>query len=402
VPGSLDDVLDARLGALRAAGLGRALRRIDGPAAARVRTGGRTLANFSGNDYLGLAAHPATAEAAARAARDHGAGATASRLVCGSLSVHHALEETLAEFKGLPAALVFNSGHAAALGTIPALVGPGDLVVLDRLVHACCIDAARLSGARIRVFAHNDVEALGRVLARAAALPRRADGGPRVLVVTEAVFSMDGDTAPLADIVAAKERHGAWLMLDEAHATGVLGPRGRGLAASLGLSDAVEVHMGTLGKALGAAGGFIAGSRALIDTLVNRARSFLFSTAPVPAAAAAAHAALAICREAEGDRLRAALTANIAGGFRAAVAAGFAPRAPGHILPLMIGTETAALDVAAALDAAGVLAPAIRFPTVARGAARIRLAFSAAHAPEDLARLGDALRHAAPAPPPTA
>jgi 8-amino-7-oxononanoate synthase len=392
---AFDEILARRLDALRESGLWRELRRIEGPAGTRVRVGDRTLLNFSGNDYLGLASHPALIEAEAVAARDFGAGATASRLVCGSLSAYHRLEEVIADFKGAAAALSFATGHAAAMGTIPALIGDGDVVVIDRLAHACCVDAARLSGAKLRVFRHNDLEDLERILRWSADQPRNASGGPHVLVVTESLFSMDGDFAPLREIIELKDRYGAWLMLDEAHSTGVLGPGGRGLAASLGLSSRVEIQMGTLGKAIGASGGFIAGSRALIDTLVNRARTFLFSTAPVPAAAVAATAGIEIVRGPEGDRLRRCLDANVILGTAAATAAGFEVRSRSQILPLMIGDERRALEVAASLRASGVLAPAIRHPTVARGEARIRVTFSAAHSAADLDSLAAALKLAA-------
>lgn len=386
-----DAVLGQRLGELRNAGLWRELRRIDAVEGTEVVADGRRLLNFAGNDYLGLAAHPALAEAAARALRDFGAGSTASRLISGSLGVHHRLEERIAGLKGLPAAVAFSTGHAAAMGTIPALVGSGDIVVLDRLVHACCVDAARLSGATLRVFRHDDVDDLDRILRWCAARPRSADGGPRVLVVTESLFSMDGDVAPLADIVACKERHGAWLMVDEAHATGVVGPRGAGWVARLGLTDRVEVQMGTLGKAVGASGGFIAGSRALADTLVNRARTFLFSTAPVPAAAAAAEAGIGLAAGPEGDLRRGRLESNIAAALAHVRRAGFEPRSESQILPLRVGAESAAVSLSRRLLDAGILAPAIRHPTVARGQARIRLTLSASHTPDDLRHLGEAL-----------
>lgn len=391
----LEEVLSRRLEGLRDQGLWRELRRIDRVDGLSVETGGLRLRNFAGNDYLGLAAHPALAEAATRALRDFGAGSTASRLISGSLDVHHRLEERIAALKGLPAAVAFATGHAAALGTIPALVGAGDIVVVDRLVHACCIDAAKLSGATLRVFRHNDVGDLDRILLWAATRPRNADGGPRVLVVTESLFSMDGDVAPLADIVACKERHGAWLMVDEAHATGVVGPEGAGWVARLGLTERVEIHMGTLGKAIGASGGFIAGSRVLADTLVNRARTFLFSTAPSPAAAAAAAAGLEIAAGPEGDALRERLHWNIGEVFSATAAAGFSTVSRTQIVPLILGDERRAVDFAASLRGAGILAPAIRYPTVARGQARIRLTISAAHSPDDLALLAKALEMAA-------
>jgi 7-keto-8-aminopelargonate synthetase-like enzyme len=238
-------------------------------------------------------------------------------------------------------------------------------------------------------------------------LPRNDFGGPRVLVVTESVFSMDGDSAPLAGLVELKDHHGAWLMLDEAHSTGVMGPEGRGLAAQLGLGGRIEVRMGTLGKALGASGGFIAGSRALIDLLVNRARSFIFSTAPVPAAAAAATAALELMITQDGEQARHQLRSASAAGARVVnrafpepLGSASSEGSVGHILPVSVGDEAAAVALADRLRAAGVWVPAIRYPTVARGAARLRLTFSAAHTAADLDCLKKAFNQACIQTPP--
>jgi len=364
---------------------------------------GRELLNFSSNDYLGLANHPALREAALRAVTQYGAGCGASRLICGSLAPHHELEEALAAFKGTEAALTFSTGYATALGTIPALVGKDDVVVIDKLVHACLVDAARLSSAKLRVFAHNDLNDLADILkwADRAGNPkseiRNPKSTPRVLVVTESLFSMDGDTAPLREMVELKDRYGAWLMVDEAHATGIFGASRRGLVDQFGLTDRVEVQMGTLGKALGAAGGYLAGSRKLIDYLINRARSFIFSTAPVPAAAAAARAALDLVLSDEGRRRCEQLWARVAecrSGLGPDLGkdrqdAGLAFSSP--ILPLILGDEAKAVRVAAALLDQGVFLPAIRYPTVARGSARLRLTLSAEHTADDLARLRQAL-----------
>jgi 8-amino-7-oxononanoate synthase len=405
-----DQELDRRLAALRDQGLGRSLRRVDSPQGTRLRVEGRDLLNFSSNDYLGLARHPALVEAAVEAARSQGAGAGASRLLCGSLAAHHELEEALAAFKGTPAALTFSTGFATALGTVPALVGRDDVVVVDKLVHACLVDAARLSGATLRVFAHNDLDDLERILQWADRLRSRGSEGRgrrsagRVLIVTESLFSMDGDRAPLREVVELKDRHGAWLMVDEAHATGLFGPSRRGLVEAAGLGDRVEVQMGTLGKALGAAGGYIAGSRALIDTLVNRARTFIFSTAPVPAAAAAARAAVRLVESDEGrarcERLharacacRAALLPEPPDTRSEGDPAGSSP-----ILPLILGDESEAVRVASALLDRGVFIPAVRYPTVARGSARLRLTVSADHTAEDVARVTQALASLLPPP----
>jgi 8-amino-7-oxononanoate synthase len=403
-----DRELDRRLAALADQGLRRSLRRVDAPQGTRIRVDGREVLNFSSNDYLGLANHPALKEAAIRAIEKFGAGCGAARLICGSLAPHHELEEALAAFKGTEAALTFSTGYATALGTITALVGKDDVVVIDKLVHACIVDAARLSGAKIRVFAHNDLGDLERILkwtnrpGNPKSEIRNPKSARRVLVVTESVFSMDGDTAPLPEMVELKDRFGAWLMVDEAHATGLFGKSRRGWVEACGVGDRVEVQMGTLGKALGAAGGYIAGSRVLIDYLVNRARSFIFSTAPAPAAAAAARAAVALVQSEEGrersERLwtrvaqcRAGLTSESPEDRRDASATVTSP-----ILPLIIGDETEAVRVAAALLERDVFIPAIRYPTVARGAARLRLTLSANHTAEDVAQVSHAIASLVP------
>jgi len=386
--------LAVELAALRKADLLRELRRVESPAGTRACLGGRELLNFSSNDYLGLANHPALKEAAVCAAKKFGAGAGASRLVCGSLAVHHELEEALAAFKGAEAALTFSTGHAAALGAITALLDRGDLLILDKLVHACIVDAAKLSGAKLRVFRHNDLNDLEAKL-KWAAKQRSAVSGQRparTLIVTESVFSMDGDLAPLRDLVELKERFGAWLMVDEAHATGLFGKRRSGLVEEFGLTGRVEIQMATLGKAVGAAGGAICGSRNLIDLLVNRARSFIFSTAPVPAAAAAASAGLKVIESSEGEARRERLWLLVEQLKRVLIEASFPPpavRAP--IIPVAMGAEARAMRFAESLRKAGVFVPAIRYPTVARGAARLRFTVSAEHTAEDLAALAKAL-----------
>lgn len=382
-----DGEMARRLAALRADGLWRELRRVETPQSPRLRIGGQTLLNFASNDYLGLANDPAVREAAIRAVEQYGAGAGASRLVCGSLAPHHALDEALAAFKGVEAALSFSSGYACALGALGALLGRGDFVILDQRVHASIVDAARLCGAKLRVFNHNDLDSLEARLkwVRALASARKA----RALVVTESVFSMDGDHAPLRELAALKERYGAWLMVDEAHAVGLYGARGRGLAAALGVSERIEVQMGTLGKAMGAAGGYLCGSRALVDCLINRARPFLFSTAPVPAAVAAAAAGVRLAQSRTGEERRARLWQNVARLLPAAPAR--APTDRSAIIPIRIGDEARAVAIADALRARGIFLPAIRYPMVARGAARLRLTVTAAHTPADLDQLQAAL-----------
>lgn len=392
---SFEQQLSAELDQLCAAGLRRELREVMSPQGARITVDGRSLLNFSSNDYLGLANDPLLIEAAAKGARDFGAGSGASRLICGSLRVHHELEEALAGFKGTEAALSFSTGYATAVGTITALLGKDDILIVDKLVHACVIDAARLSGAKLRVFAHNDANDLEKKLKWAAEQTRNAEPGTRnkrTLIVTESVFSMDGDLAPLRDIVELKDRYGAWLMLDEAHATGLFGEQRRGLAEACELAGRVEIQMGTLGKALGAAGGYICGSRPLIDLLINRARSFIFSTAPVPAAAAAATAAIRFVQSAEGEVRRALLWQQADAVKNAVINSGHTPGpVQSPILPLMIGDEAEAVKKATALREHGVFIPAIRYPTVAKGEARLRLTVTAAHTREDVAELQQAL-----------
>jgi 8-amino-7-oxononanoate synthase len=431
----LDRELAQRLAALREQGLFRELRRVNTPQSPRIEIEGQTLLNFSSNDYLGLANESALKEAAIRAIERFGAGAGASRLICGSLAPHHELEESIAVFKGTPAALSFSTGYAAAMGTICALLGPEDVIVLDKLVHACIVDSARLCGAKLRVFDHNDMADLERILQWTANRSSKSEvrsPKPRTLIVTESVFSMDGDHAPLREMVGLKHRYGAWLMVDEAHATGLYGANRRGLAEELGVSDGIEIQMGTLGKALGASGGYICGSRALIDYLINRARSFIFSTAPVPAAAAAATAGIRFAESRAGEERRSLLwqrvaelssdreafgvrgqakhdpaSAPVAGQakapspLRSASALhntnGLAVDSPlaayrSAIIPILLGEEVQAVEDASALRAQGIFVPAIRYPTVARGQARLRVTVTAAHTHADITQLLSALK----------
>jgi len=385
-----DEELATRLDAIREQGLYRELRRINSPQLPHTQVDSKTLLNFSSNDYLGLANDPLLKEAATRGIERYGAGSGASRLICGSLAPHHELEQAIAAFKGTEAAIAFSSGYAAALGLVCALIDAYDVIVIDKLVHGCIVDAARLCGAELRVFAHNDLNRLAQILRWA---DRRNAGlsgkrRPRTLIVTESVFSMDGDFALLRELLQLKEQHGAWLMVDEAHATGLYGEKRRGLAEEFGVAQRIEVQMGTLGKALGAAGGYVCGSRVLIDYLVNRARTFVFSTAPVPAAAAAATAAIHFIQSGEGQMRRNQLWARVDQVKNGLIAAGFVPPpVRSAIIPLVIGDEARAVEAAAALREQGVFVPAIRYPTVARGQARLRLTVSAAHAAADVSQL---------------
>ncbi|MCB1226870.1 MAG: 8-amino-7-oxononanoate synthase [Verrucomicrobiales bacterium] len=371
----------AQLEGLRGADLWRRLRPVRGLAAGRLEREGRELVDFSSNDYLGLASSAELAAALAEGAAKYGAGAGASRLISGTRAAHEALEEALAVWKGTEAALTFGSGYAVALGGIPALVGRGDTILLDKLCHASLVDAARLSGATLRVFPHNGLEKLERLLAGAKG---------RVLVVTESVFSMDGDRALLREIVEMKERAGAWLWLDEAHAVGVMGPRGTGLAGELGLSERVDLQMGTLSKAAGLGGGYLAARREVVDLLINRARSLIYSTAPPPALAHAAVVALELLAGAEGEARRERLWSRV----RQLGQVLEMPEPASAIVPVMLGESARALALSARLEEAGCLVPAIRYPTVARGAARLRITLSASHEAGQVEVLAANLRRA--------
>ncbi|HVY39600.1 MAG TPA: 8-amino-7-oxononanoate synthase [Polyangia bacterium] len=387
----LDDILTAELAGLDRAQARRACPELSGRSRVRVAVGGRPALSFASNDYLGLAGDPRVATAAAQIAEREGYGASAARLVSGDLPAHRELEAALASFLGRPAALVFPSGYQANMGVLAALAGPDDLVVSDALNHASLIDGCRLSRTRVAVFPHGDVRAAASALASAPAARRR-------LLVTESLFSMDGDSAPLAGLAQAAREHDAILVVDEAHAIGVHGPAGRGLCAAAGIVP--DVLVGTLGKALGASGGFVTGSAVLRDYLVNRARTFIFTTAlPAPVAAAAARA-LEIAAGPEGDLRRArlaergqSLAASLAA-LRPPAASGVRPLGP--IYPFVLGDNDRALRVSAALRGRSIFVPAIRPPTVPPGTARLRITLSAAHEADDLRRLTDALAELAP------
>ena len=385
---TLDRELAAELGRLEAEGLRRTLRRIGSGSAAEVVIDGQPVLLLSSNNYLGLADHPAVVAAACEAIRRWGCGTGASRLICGHLDLHAEVEAQLAAFKGTEAALLFPSGYQANVGTISALVGRGDHVFSDALNHASIIDGCRLSRATVHIYPHGDVRALEALLATT------PEGGRR-LIVTDSVFSMDGDRAPLHALVALSRLYHTSVFLDEAHAMGVLGARGAGLAEAEGLGAEVAVQMGTLGKALGGAGAYVAGSRALVDLIANRARSFVYTTGLAPAAVAAAGAALRIVIS-EPER-RAALLRNaerLRGGLRAL---GLGVGGDTHIIPVLVGDNARAMRFAAALLERGVLAQAIRPPTVPPGAARLRVTPMATHTDAQIDRALAAFGEAADA-----
>ena len=376
--GALSSRLAGELEALRAQGRLRQPRVLEDVPGARVILGGNPFVNFASNNYLGLAGHSAVRAAAVEAIGQWGAGATASRLMGGTLALHRALEDELAALKQCASALVFPSGYHANTGLIPALVGPKDTLLLDRLAHASLVDGARLSKARLKVFRHNDPEDLDRVLARL------TDGGER-WIVTESVFSMDGDRAPLAEIVAMSERRGSRTYVAEAHATGVWGPEGSGWINALGLAGRVDVAMGTLSKAFASQGGFVCGSRELIQWALNRARAFIYSTALSPAAAAAALAAVRLAWADSGRRDRLfALSRRLRAGLRIP--------GEGPIVPFTVGADARAVALSERLWERGLFAPAVRPPTVPKGTARLRFSLTADHTDAEVDRVIEALR----------
>jgi glycine C-acetyltransferase len=377
--------LRAEIAEIRAHGLYRRLRRIDGPEDPEVTVDGRRAILLCSNNYLGLANDPEVVNAAREAALRYGAGSGSSRLISGTLAIHSDLEAEIAEWKGAERALVFSSGYHANLGIIQALVGRGDLLLSDELNHASLIDGCRLSRAEIRIYPHKDLDALAREL--------RAAAARRVLVVTDSVFSMDGDRAPLAEICDLAERDGAAVMVDEAHATGVLGETGSGLVDELGLRERVLVQMGTLSKALGSFGAYVAGSSSLVDLLVNRARTFIFTTALPPPAVAAARAAIGIVRREPERRRR--LWQNAEALHRAVASAGVEmPPLESPILPIVLGDAGRTMNVCERLLERGVFAQGIRPPTVPPGTSRLRATVMATHTPEQIERAGGVIRDA--------
>jgi 8-amino-7-oxononanoate synthase len=372
------------LEALQSAQLRRTRRTVEALRGVHLTVSGREMLAFCSNDYLGIAQHPALVEAAQRGAARWGVGSTASPLVCGHTASHQALEERLADFLGVPRALYFYAGFGANVGLVPVLAGRDGALFCDQLNHASLIDGARLSRAQVQVYPHNDVAALG-------ALLERSDAARKV-IVTDAVFSMDGDIAPLPELLALAERHDALLLIDDAHGFGVLGPSGRGTAAHFGLASPRLVLMGTLSKAAGASGAYVAGDERIVEWVMQRARSYIFATGAPAMVTEALRAAIDVI---ETDDWRRERLSRHAAHLRDALADGGAGRllpSSTPIQPLVIGENGAALARMAALWEQGLWVPAIRPPTVPAGTARLRITLSAAHEDADVQRLVQALR----------
>ena len=380
--------LTDKLQALAAQGLYRQRHAIDSPQGIFLQREGQSVINFCSNDYLALANHPAVVKAFKDAVDTHGVGSGSAHLICGHHSEHHALEEELAAFTGRSRALLFSTGYMANVGVINALVGRGDTVFEDRLNHASLLDGGLSSGAIFKRYAHADVRQLDKLLAMAAGNKALCNK----LVVTDGVFSMDGDWAPLADLVGVAKKHDAWLMVDDAHGLGVLGATGGGLLQQHGLSqDDVPVLLATLGKRLGTFGAFVAGSEELIETLIQTARTYLYTTALPPAIAAATRASLRIVIS---ESWRRDKLADLVTQFRAGAAQLGLPLLPSvsPIQPIRVGDNQHALAMSSTLLNKGFLVSAIRPPTVAPGTARLRVTFSAAHEAHHVDQLLDALQ----------
>ena len=374
--------LEQELAALEEAGLARRRRVLQSAQRAHVVVDGREYVAFASNDYLGLAAHPELIAAAREGIERYGLGGGASHLILGHSEAHEGLERALAQFVGMPAAVLFSAGYMANIGIVTALASRTATVFADRLNHASLNDAVLLSRAQFKRYAHADMQALERLLAESTA--------PVKLIASDAVFSMDGDVAPVREMNRLAERHDAWLVLDDAHGFGLLGARGRGVLDHFGVRSPRIVYMATLGKSAGAYGAFVAGSRALVDTLVQRARTYIYTTATPPLIAHALRTSLRLIESDEWRRSRVfGHVARLKAGLRSCRWKLLASDTP--IQPLVVGTSIDALTLSRDLEARGILVPAIRPPTVPQGTARLRISLSADHTPEDVDKLVDAL-----------
>lgn len=372
----IDEALGSELREISQRGLHRFLREVSTAQSPSITMDGREVLLFCSNNYLGLADDPRLIAASVEATRQHGTSAVSSRLISGHMSAHAELEANIARWKQREAALVFSTGFQANIGLITSLVGPDDIVISDELNHASIIDGCRLSRAKTLVYRHNDLEHLQEQLVA-------ARGARRVLVITESIFSMDGDRAPLTQIVNLAKSEGAWVAVDEAHAAGLFGPDGAGVVAELGLHDQVDAVVGTLGKALGSFGAYVSGSTRLVDLLINRARSFIFTTALPPSAVAAANAAIEICRTEPERRARVLANAQTLGNSLRAAGLNVGP-IESQIVPILVGEADATVALAKRLLEKGVYVAAIRPPTVPAGTSRLRLSLMATHSDQQI------------------
>lgn len=380
----MTEIFEEELRQADADGLRRVLNVVESAQGRAVEIGGRELLLFSSNNYLGLATHPSVVAAAVETTEKYGWGSGASRLISGTMAPHMEFEQKAAAFLDKEAALLYASGYATNLGVLTAIAGRGDTVYADRLAHASLLDGARHSGARLKRFRHNDPDSLRGLISRDKSTGRK-------IIVTEGVFSMDGDFAPLREIAEVAEQTGAIFMVDDAHGFGLFGPDGRGRAHEEGVMDRVDVYVATLGKAMGGAGGFVAGSRTLIDGLVNFSRPFIYSTAPVPAVAGAGSAALDVVSGPEGEARRRALGANSGKIVDCLENMGYnISDGRLHIVPVFMNENKDLRRLSRKLVEMGVFIPAIRPPTVPKGTERFRLSVMADHTAGDIDKLGDA------------
>lgn len=363
--------------------LRRSLRCLDSQQGSIVRSGENRLINFASNDYLGFANEPELVEHFKASLDKWGVGSGSSRLLSGSLPPHQELEERISEHKKTARSLCFSSGYAASVGTLTALLESDDWVILDKLSHASLIDGARLSGANLRVFPHNQIDKLQKLLDK---IQQKRKRHSRVIIVTEGTFSMDGDVCPLVDIVALKNQYEAWLLLDEAHSFGVCGRDGSGMAEEKGVSDQIELQLGTFSKAAGLSGAYLAARAEIVDLLINRARSFIYSTAPPPALAASATKAINLIAGDLGKLRRQRLREN-----RQFFTKLTGIETSSAIIPYPVGEAEKALALSKALENTGIIAPAVRYPTVPRKQARLRISLTAKHTSEQLKLLASAL-----------
>ena len=370
------DTLICRLKEIREKDLYRRIQPVEGPQKESITIRGQKVLSLSSNNYLGLANHPSLKKAAIQAIKELGCGAGASRLISGSMLAHEKLETLLAQFKKTESALVFPTGYHANLGTLSALMGQDDIIFSDALNHASIIDGCRLSGANIKVFRHRDMDHLRNLLKECTAYRHR-------LIVVDTVFSMDGDIAPLSDIVGLAKTYNAWVMVDEAHATGVFGPTGAGVVEKLGLSRDIDIQMGTLGKALGCMGAYVAGNRDLIELLTNRSRGFIYTTALLPSAAATALAALKLIQQEPIRRIRLMDNVSLLREDLSQLGFNLGPSSS-QIIPVLIGSESTTLSLQEELFNRGIWGQAVRPPTIPMGTSRIRLTPMATHTKSQL------------------